>query len=45
LQLTKEIVFFNVEENIGLMLPCNVELEQIASTIEKKLKKVYDSTI
>jgi len=23
----------------------NVELEQIASTIEKKLKKVYDSTI
>ena len=58
-----------VEENIGLMLPCNViiyerqnkivvsiikptvamkmignvELEQIASTIEKKLKKVFDS--
>ncbi len=56
-----------VEENIGLMLPCNViiyerqnkivvsiikptvamtmignvELEQIASTIEKKLKKVF----
>ncbi|RLC06109.1 MAG: ABC transporter ATP-binding protein [Deltaproteobacteria bacterium] len=60
-----------VEENIGLMLPCNViiyerqnkivvsiikptvamtmignvELEQIASTIEKKLKKVFDSII
>jgi uncharacterized protein (DUF302 family) len=60
-----------VEENIGLMLPCNVviyerqnktvvsiikpkvamkmidnvELEQIASTIEKKLKKVIDSII
>ena len=58
-----------VEENIGLMLPCNVviyerqnktvvsiikpkvamkmignvELEQIASSIEKKLKKVFDS--
>lgn len=58
-----------VEENIGLMLPCNVviyerqnktvvsiikptlamkmidnlKLEQIASTIEKKLKKVFDS--
>ncbi len=58
-----------VEEDIGLMLPCNViiyerqdrtvvsiikptvamkmignaELEQIASTIEKKLKKVFDS--
>jgi len=58
-----------VEENIGLMLPCNVviyerqnktvvsiikpkvamkmignvELEKIASTIEKKLKKVFDS--
>jgi uncharacterized protein (DUF302 family) len=58
-----------VEENIGLMLPCNViiyerqnktvvsiikptvamkmignvELEQIASTIETKLKKVFDS--
>ncbi|WP_446008800.1 DUF302 domain-containing protein [Candidatus Electrothrix sp.] len=57
------------EENIGLMLPCNVvifekqnktvvsvikpkvamkmignaELEQIASAIEKKLKKVFDS--
>jgi uncharacterized protein (DUF302 family) len=57
------------EENIGLMLPCNVliyerrdktvvsiikptvamkmignvELEQIATTIEKKLKKVFDS--
>jgi len=57
------------EENIGLMLPCNVvifekqdktvvsvikpkaamkmignaELEQIASVIEKKLKKVFDS--
>jgi len=58
-----------IEENIGLMLPCNVviyerknktvvsiikpkvamkmignvELEKIASTIEKKLKKVFDS--
>ncbi len=58
-----------VEENIGLMLPCNVviyerqektvvsmikptvamkmignvELEQIAATIEKKLKSVFDS--
>jgi len=58
-----------VEENIGLMLPCNVviyerqnktvvsiikpkvamemignvELAQIASSIEKKLKKVFDS--
>jgi len=58
-----------IEENIGLMLPCNVviyerqnktvvsvikpkvamkmignvELEQIASTIEKKLKRVFDS--
>ena len=58
-----------VEENIGLMLPCNVviyerqnktvvsiikpkvamkmignvELDKIASTIEKKLKKVFDS--
>jgi len=58
-----------VEENIGLMLPCNVviyekqnktvisiikpkvamqmignvELEQIASTIEEKLRKVFDS--
>ena len=58
-----------VEENIGLMLPCNVviyeredktvisiirpkvamqmidnvELEQIASTVEEKLKKVFDS--
>lgn len=57
------------EENIGLMLPCNViiyerqnqtvvsivkptvamkmignvELEQIATTIEKKLKKVFDA--
>jgi len=57
------------EENIGLMLPCNVviyerqdksvvsiikptvamkmignvELEKIASAIEKKLKKVFDS--
>ena len=60
-----------VEENIGLMLPCNVliyerqnktvvsiinptvamkmignvELEQIASKIENKLKKVFDSII
>ena len=60
-----------VEENIGLMLPCNVviyerqektvvsmikptvamkmignvELEQIATTIEKKLKKVFDAII
>jgi uncharacterized protein (DUF302 family) len=60
-----------VEENIGLMLPCNVliyerqnktvvsmikpteamkmignlELEQIASTIENKLKKVFDAII
>ena len=59
------------EENIGLLLPCNVviyerqnktvvsiikpkgamkmignvELEKIASTIEKKLKKVFDSII
>ena len=59
------------EENIGLMLPCNVviyerqnktvvsiikpkvameiignvELEQIASTIEQKLEKVFDSII
>jgi len=59
------------EENIGLMLPCNVviyerqnktvvsiikpkeamkmignvELEQIASIVEKKLKKVFDSII
>lgn len=59
------------EENIGLMLPCNVviyekqtktvvsiikptvamkmignvELEQIATTIEKKLKKVFDAII
>jgi uncharacterized protein (DUF302 family) len=58
-----------IEENIGLMLPCNVviyerknktvvsiikpkvamkmignvELDKIASTIEKKLKKVFDS--
>jgi uncharacterized protein (DUF302 family) len=60
-----------VEENIGLMLPCNVviyerqektvvsmikptvamkmignvELEQIATTIERKLKKVFDAII
>ena len=60
-----------VEENIGLMLPCNVviyesqektvvsmikptvamkmignvELEQIASTIEKTLKKVFDAIV
>lgn len=60
-----------VEENIGLMLPCNVviyerqnktvvsiikpkvamkmignvELEQIASTIEQKLEKVFNSII
>jgi uncharacterized protein (DUF302 family) len=60
-----------VEENIGLMLPCNVviyerqektvvsmikptvamkmignvELEQIATTIERKLKKVFDAIV
>ena len=60
-----------VEENIGLMLPCNVviyerrdktvvsmikptvamkmignvELERIATTIEKKLKKVFDAIV
>ena len=60
-----------VEENIGLMLPCNVviyerqektvvsmikptvamkmignvELERIATTIERKLKKVFDAII
>ena len=60
-----------IEEDIGLMLPCNVviyerqnktvvsiikpkvamkmidnvELEEIASTIEKKLKKVFDSIL
>jgi uncharacterized protein (DUF302 family) len=60
-----------VEENIGLMLPCNVviyerrdktvvsmikptlamkmignvELEEIATTIEKKLKKVFDAIV
>lgn len=69
--MTASLKAILVEENIGLMLPCNVliferqdktvvsiikpkvamkmignvELERIATTIEKKLKKVFDAIV